>query len=68
MWMQYNKVKNLSIAIKKIDKLVIAPGEVFSYWRSIGKTSKRKGYVKGMVLSNGKVTTVLGEDYASYLT
>jgi len=60
MWLQHNKVKNLKLATQKIDKTIIKPGETFSYWRSIGKTSKRKGYVKGMVLSNGKVTTGIG--------
>lgn len=53
MYLQYNKITNLSIAIKKIDGVIINPGEVFSYWKLIGKPSKRKGYKDGMVLSNG---------------
>ncbi|MFW6047051.1 MAG: VanW family protein [Candidatus Woesearchaeota archaeon] len=60
MWMQYNKVKNLQVATKKINKIVIYPGETFSYWRLIGKPTRRKGYVEGAILSNGKLDTGVG--------
>ena len=60
MWLQHNKIKNLSIATQALNKVVIRPGETFSYWRLIGKTTKRKGYVDGMILHYGKVTTGTG--------
>ncbi|MDP4084585.1 MAG: VanW family protein [Bacillota bacterium] len=60
MWLQHNKVKNLKIAIKKLNKVVIRPGETFSYWRLLGNTTRRKGYVEGMVLHYGQVTTGIG--------
>lgn len=60
MWMQENKVSNLKIAIQKLNGLVIEPNQTFSYWRQIGKTSKRKGYTKGMVLHNGTVKAGIG--------
>lgn len=53
MWMQENKIVNLKIAAKKLNHIVLRPGEVFSYWRLIGKPSRRKGYLKGMILRNG---------------
>lgn len=53
MWMQQNKIINLKIAAEKLDGVMIRPGEIFSYWKLIGKTTKRKGYVDGMVLHNG---------------
>ena len=53
MAMQYNKITNLKIACEKISGVVLYPGETFSYWRMIGKPSKRKGYQNGMVLHNG---------------
>ena len=53
MWYQYNKTINLKIASKKLNGIIVHPGEVFSYWKLIGKPSKRKGYVDGMVLKNG---------------
>ncbi|GIN88573.1 hypothetical protein J6TS2_49590 [Heyndrickxia sporothermodurans] len=36
------------------------PGETFSYWKLIGKPSKRKGYVEGMVLFYGKYKKGIG--------
>lgn len=53
MWMQHNKVTNLKIAMKKLNKIIIKPGETFSYWRLIGNPTRRKGYVDGMILFYG---------------
>lgn len=47
MYLQHNKITNLKIATSKVNKVVIYPGEVFSYWKLIGKPTKRKGYLKG---------------------
>ncbi|BBH24389.1 hypothetical protein Back11_57340 [Paenibacillus baekrokdamisoli] len=60
MWLQHNKVKNLHIASKRLNRIIIKPGETFSYWRFIGNTTKRKGYVDGMILFYGKVITGIG--------
>jgi hypothetical protein len=52
----YNDIMT-SVKAKKpearIHGVLIRPGEVFSYWRLIGKPSRIKGYVEGMVLRNG---------------
>ncbi len=60
MWMQENKIANLKIAIKKLDGLVIEPGQTFSYWRQIGKPTKQKGYLEGMILHRGTVMAGVG--------
>lgn len=60
MQMQENKITNLRIAIKKLDSLVIAPGQTFSYWRQIGKPIKNKGYLNGLILHNGKAMAGVG--------
>jgi len=60
IWMQENKIKNLKIAIQKLDKIVLNPGETLSYWRQIKNPSKRKGYLPGMVLHDGKVLSGIG--------
>jgi vancomycin resistance protein VanW len=60
MWLQHNKVINLTIAAKRLNGIVLKPGETFSYWRLIGRTNKRKGYVDGMILHYGNVTTGTG--------
>ncbi|MBP3962895.1 VanW family protein [Paenibacillus lignilyticus] len=60
MWLQHNKEINLALAIKQLHGLVIAPGETMSYWKLIGRTTARKGYVPGMVLHYGKFKSGLG--------
>lgn len=60
MQYQHNKIINLRLAEKKLNGVVVHPGEVFSYWRLIGRPSARKGYVKGMVLTEGRVGTGTG--------
>ncbi|QWC23306.1 VanW family protein [Bacillus haikouensis] len=60
MWYQENKVKNLRIAVRELDKIIIKPGETFSYWKLLGNTTKRKGYVDGMVLYYGSFKPGLG--------
>lgn len=60
MWMQQNKVQNLTIAAARINNVVLLPGQVFSYWYLIGKPSKTKGYLPGMVLHNGTVQQGVG--------
>lgn len=53
MWVQQNKVTNLKIAVKRLNGVLIRPGETFSYWRLIGKPTRKKGYLDGMVLFYG---------------
>ena len=53
MYLQYNKIANLKIAVPKLDGATLRPGETFSYWRLIGEPTKRKGYRDGMVLHGG---------------
>lgn len=60
MWMQQNKIVNLRIAAEKVNKIILRPGEVFSYWKLIGKPSKCKGYVEGMILKNGGFEAAIG--------
>lgn len=59
-YLQYNKVKNLQIALEKLDQVIIHPGETFSYWKLIGKPTARKGYVNGMVLNSGTILPGIG--------
>lgn len=55
MELQKNKVKNLQLASKKIDGLIINPGEEFSFWNLVGNATKQKGYLEGLVISNSKM-------------
>lgn len=58
--LQLNKVKNLQLAVKKIDGVLIRPGETFSFWKLVGLPTKRQGYLAGMLLSRGEVMQGIG--------
>jgi len=58
--LQKNKVKNLTIAVEMLDGLVIPSGKTFSLWKAVGVISAKKGYVEGMLLSNGRVSVGIG--------
>ena len=51
MKLQENKVKNIELACKKINGIVIHPGETFSYWTTVGKPTEKKGYKPGLTIS-----------------
>lgn len=58
--LQHNKVTNLRLAAAKIDKIVIKPGETLSIWKLVGRPTAAKGYLPGMLLSNGEVIEGVG--------
>jgi len=60
MWMQHNKVTNLRIAAACTNGLVLRPGETFPFCRTVGKASVSRGFVDGMLLSNGKAMSGVG--------
>ena len=60
MQLQKNKVKNLLLASKKIDGIIIKPGEEFSFWNLVGNATKRKGYLEGLVISNSQMKKGVG--------
>lgn len=58
--LQQNKADNIRLASSRIDGLIVRPGESFSFWKLVGKTSKRNGFSEGRVLVNGKLVAGLG--------
>jgi len=60
MILQHNKIRNLYLAVKCIHQVVIQPGEVFSFWRLVGRPTRSKGYMEGLVLHNGQITKGIG--------
>jgi len=60
MLLQHNKVVNLRLASAQVDGLLIQPGETFSFNRTVGNCTRRKGYVDGMKLSNGDAISGIG--------
>lgn len=60
MMLQENKVVNLRLAAAKLNGLLLRPGETFSYWKTIGKPTRKKGYRDGMVLFLGRIGSDVG--------
>lgn len=58
--LQLNKVENLKLAVKKIDGIIIRPGEVFSFCKTVGLPTKHKGYLPGMELFFGESRPGIG--------
>lgn len=60
MQLQINKKTNLEIASKKINGLIIHPGEIFSFWYLIGETTRKYGYKPGLVISKHGLNAEVG--------
>ena len=58
--LQENKAINIEIACRKLDGLLIRPGEEFSFWKTVGKITKRKGYKDGRVIEKNKIKPGIG--------
>jgi vancomycin resistance protein VanW len=58
--LQETKIVNLRLASASIDRLVIDPGEVFSFWRRVGDPTAERGFVEGLILRNGAVGSGIG--------
>lgn len=60
MQLQINKVTNLQLAIEKINKILIQPGEVFSFRSLVGEPTAKKGYLDGVLISRWKAKVGVG--------
>lgn len=58
--LQQNKAVNIALACNKINGIIIHPGEVFSFWKTVGKVTRRKGYKDGRVIIFDKLKPGLG--------
>ena len=54
------KVENLRIASRALHGLEIPPGGVMSFWRQLGRTTRRKGYLSGRELREGCIVPAIG--------
>lgn len=53
---QYNKKENIKLSASKINRVIIKPGETFSFWYLVGRIHPKYGYKKGLCISNGKMS------------
>lgn len=58
--LQYNKAHNIDISSRTMHGLVIEPGQVYSFWKLVGRITKRKGYRDGRVIMGQKIDAGLG--------
>ncbi len=57
---QQNKLHNFRVAAHRVNAVVLQSGQVFSFWKTIGKPTEGKGYKKGRNLVGGQVTETFG--------
>lgn len=60
MQYQINKVHNLKLASKTINKLIIQPGETFSFWQLVRWADRDEKYKDGLELLYGKIVGSYG--------
>lgn len=57
---QLNKAVNIDLAARRMDGLVLHPGESFSFWDRVGMVTRWKGYKKGRVIVQNHLTADIG--------
>jgi vancomycin resistance protein VanW len=60
MQLQRNKKASLEIAASCVDGLTLKPGEIFSFWRLVGRPTAARGFKVGLVLRNGTIQQDVG--------
>ena len=58
--LQRNKVVNLGLAIAELDGRVVRPGQTLSFWWHVRRPTRRRGYLDGLVLDHGTLTSAVG--------
>lgn len=59
-FMQAGKVHNLRLALRRLDRVEVPAGAVFSFWAHVGRASRGRGYVRGRELREGCVIPSVG--------
>jgi VanW like protein len=54
------KVHNLRLAARRLDGIVVAAHHTFSFWRQVGRATRRTGYVSGRELREGCIVPTIG--------
>lgn len=57
---QINKVHNLKLAAKTINRVVICPDETFSFWQLVRWADRQEKYKDGLNLVDGKIAASYG--------
>jgi hypothetical protein len=54
------KIQNLRLAVRRLDGVEIPADQIFSFWKQIGRATKRKGFARGRELREGCVIPNVG--------
>ena len=49
------KVHNITLALKRVNNLLIPPGAIFSFWHVVGRPTRARGFVPGRSLLAGQL-------------
>lgn len=58
-WLQ-NKLHNFQLASATINAVTLQPGQVFSFWKTVGNPTPNKGFKKGRNIVGGRVSETYG--------
>ena len=58
--LQLGKAHNLRVAVRRIQHIAIPGGSVFSFWRQVGRATRRRGFVEGRQISEGCLVPAIG--------
>lgn len=58
--LELGKVQNLRLAAQALDGVEVPAGETFSFWRQVGKCTRRRGYAVGRQLQEGCLMPAVG--------
>jgi len=54
------KVQNLRLAVARLNGIEVPAGETFSFWRHVGRSTRRRGFVGGRELREGCIIPNIG--------
>jgi hypothetical protein len=54
------KIQNLRVAIRLLNGIEVGPNQVFSFWRQIGRATRRRGFAVGRELREGCLIPSVG--------
>lgn len=58
--LQFGKVQNLRKACSKLHLIAVPEGQIFSFWKQVGKARKSAGYARGRELRQGCLIPTVG--------
>jgi vancomycin resistance protein VanW len=55
-----NKWHNLAMAMQQVEPVVIQPGQIFSFWHTVGAPNTTRGYRTGRALMHNQLKAIVG--------